>query len=195
MKRNSTIASVAAATGIVGATVIAAISLMQATVSEDSDIGTVTLAASSATVPALEFTPEPLPEIPTISDAASPTSDSTVTTETPTGAALLGRDYAKKAVLNAAPGKVTEIDALTRDGVPTFAVTVKRTDGSIITGYVDRSSGDVYEWIVNQAAPAPITSYEDDDDDYEDDYDEDHDEDDDHDDDDDEEDERDEDDD
>ena len=57
---------------------------------------------------------------------------------------------------------------------------IERADGSIVTGYVEASTGVVYDWVVNQAAPAPQAAYEDDDDDekYEDDdekYEDDHD--------------------
>ena len=211
MKRNSTIASVAAATGIVGATVIAAISLMQATVSNGSENDTVMLAAPSATVPTptdLVFTPEPLPEIPAIPDSAPETpviSNSAPTKSSPTSAVTpnpsapppnapqtsvastnqVTRDFATNAVVNATEGTVTSIEIVTRNGIESFAVTVKRTDGSVVTGYVDRSTGDIYEWVVVQKAPAPkptpAKQYVDDEyqeDDYEDEkYEEDHDED------------------
>ena len=166
MKRNSTIASVAAATGIVGATVVAAISLMQATVTNGSENDTVTLAAPSATVSSdLVFTPEPLPEIPVISDSTAPQASNSQASVS--NAAQVNRNFATKAVVNATNGQVTGVEAMTHNGVDAFAVTVKRTDGSVITGYVDRSSGDIYEWAVVKAAPAPVKQYEEDDEEYE----------------------------
>ena len=178
MKRNSTIASVAAATGIVGATVVAAISLMQATVTNGSENDTVTLAVPSATVPTssdLVFTPEPLPEIPVISDSTAPQASNSQASVG--NAAQVNRNFATKAVVNATNGKVTGVEATTHNGVDAFAVTVKRTDGSVITGYVDRSSGDIYEWAVVKAAPAPVKQYEEDDEEYEEEeYEEEHDE-------------------
>lgn len=168
MKRNSTIASVAAATGIVGATVIAAISLMQATVTDGSENETITLAAATATTPMpsdLVFTPEPLPEIPVISDSAAPSASETQTSVESASTSQVNRDFATKAVVNATDGKVTGVETVTHNGVDAFAVTVKRTDGSVITGYVDRSSGDIYEWVVVKEAPAPVKQYEEDDDD------------------------------
>lgn len=161
MKRNSTIASIAAATGIVGATVIAAISLMQATVTSSSENDTVTLAAPSATMPMssdLVFVPEQLPEIPVISDSATPQSKGQEASTQKAG--QISRNFATKAVVNATNGTVTQVDSINHNGVDAFAVTVKRTDGSVITGYVDRSSGDVYEWAVVKAAP--VQQYEDD---------------------------------
>ena len=163
MKRNSTIASVAAATGIVGATVIAAISLMQATVTDGSENETITLAAATATTPMpsdLVFTPEPLPEIPVISDSTAPSSSEPEASIESTSTSQVNRDFATKAVVNATEGKVTGVETVTRNGVDAFAVTVKRTDGSVITGYVDRSSGDIYEWVVVKAAPTPAKQYE-----------------------------------
>jgi hypothetical protein len=168
MKRNNTIASVAAATGIVGATVIAAISLMQATVTDGSENETITLAAATATTPMpadLVFTPEPLPEIPVISDSAAPSSSEVQTSVESASASPVNRDFATKAVVDATNGKVTGVETVTYNGVDAFAVTVKRTDGSVITGYVDRSSGDIYEWVVVKEAPAPVKQYEEEDDD------------------------------
>lgn len=168
MKRNSTIASVAAATGIVGATVIAAISLMQATVTDGSENDTIMLAAATATTPTpsdLVFTPEPLPEIPVISDSTAPSPSETKASVESASTSQVNRDFATKAVVNATNGKVTGVETMTYNGVDAFAVTVKRTDGSVITGYVDRSSGDIYEWVVVKAAPAPVKQYEEDDDD------------------------------
>lgn len=211
MKRNSAIASVAAATGIVAATVIAGVSLIQATATESSDTSTVTLAAPSATMPAasdLEFTPQPLPELPTIStESSSPAAASSATvssaapTESPSASpsasptqatpTLLTRDYAIQAVSSATDGKITDVVAMNRNGVDVFAVTVKRTDGSVITGFVNRTTGDIGEWVVVKAAP--VAQYQDDDDhdEYDDDDEHEEDDDDDHDEDEHEEDERD----
>ena len=186
MKRNSTIASVAAATGIVGATVIAAISLMQATVTDGSENETITLAATTATTPMpsdLVFTPEPLPEIPVVSGSApsipatsgstpknpatsasapkvAVTSDSAAPSpsepQSPVASTnQVTREFATKAVVNATEGTVTSVEIVTRNGIDSFAVTVNRADGSVVTGYVDRSTGDIYEWVVVKAAPAP----------------------------------------
>ena len=77
----------------------------------------------------------------------------------------VNRDFATKAVVDATNGKVTGVETVTYNGVDAFAVTVKRTDGSVITGYVDRSTGDIYEWVVVKEAPAPVKQYEEDDDD------------------------------
>ena len=170
MKRNSTLISVAAATGIVGATVIAAISLMQATITSESENETVTLAASSATSPMspdLAFNPSPLPEIPVISaPVAAKSNPSTsnssnasneVVSSSPS-AGQIDRDYAIKAVVDAPGGKVTKVDSLNHNGIDAFSVTVKRTDGSVVTGYVNKSSGAVYEWAV--VKEAPVKQYE-----------------------------------
>lgn len=157
MKRNSTLISVAAATGIVGATVIAAISLMQATITSESENETVTLAASSATSPMspdLAFNPSALPEIPVISApvaAKSNTSNEVVSSSSSVG--QIDREYAIKAVVDATGGKVTKVDSLNHNGIDAFSVTVKRTDGSVVTGYVNKSSGAVYEWAVVKEAP------------------------------------------
>lgn len=150
MLRNRAIASVAAVTGIFGATVVATISLLQATVTSEGENDTVTLAAPSASVPVSSeprFVPAELPEIPVISNQQAPSGQ-------------IGRGYATKAVVNASDGQVTGVESINFKGVDALAVTVNRTDGSVITGYVDRASGDIYEWAVVKAAPAPVQKYE-----------------------------------
>jgi hypothetical protein len=164
MKRNSTLISVAAATGIVGATVIAAISLMQATITSESENDNVTLAASSATSPMspdLAFNPSPLPEIPVITAPVTATSNTSTSNEVSSSSPSVGqidREYAIKAVVDATGGKVTKVDSLNHNGIDAFSVNVKRTDGSVVTGYVNKSSGAVYEWAV--VKEAPVKQYE-----------------------------------
>jgi hypothetical protein len=157
MKRNSTIVSVAAATGIVGATVIAAISLMQATITNGAESDTVTLAATSATTPVpsdLVFSPSPLPEIPVLTESISPTSKASKEVKSSFQSVnQVDRDYAIKAVVDATGGTVTGVETMTYKSVDAFAVTVKRTDGSVVTGFVKKSNGNIYEWAVAKNAP------------------------------------------
>ena len=57
-------------------------------------------------------------------------------------------------------------------GYASWAVMVQRKDGSVITGYVDRATGTVFDWVVNQEAPVATSSSSpsaSDDDDHEDD--------------------------
>ncbi len=67
---------------------------------------------------------------------------------------LITPDQAVAAVVSATPGKVASVGTATRNGIAAYAVQLQRPDNSIVTGYVDQSSGVVFDWVVNQKAPA-----------------------------------------
>ena len=81
---------------------------------------------------------------------------------------------AKGIVLAQVSGDVVSATATERGGYQAIAVTVQRADGSRVTGYVETSSGVVFDWVQTQA-PAPAaaaakpaagnSSHDDDDDD------------------------------
>lgn len=185
MNRNRTIATVAATTGIFAATVVAGISILQASVASDpvSDLPVLT-AQSVSTDPGAElsFTPAPLPELPTLTTTAPSTSSAkpnadgksapatiAATTSTAATTTTISRADAQSIVLAATKGKVTSVEKVTRAGLAAFAVTVERSDGSVITGYVDEATGTAFDWVVNKEAPAPAATYNDDDHDEDDD--------------------------
>lgn len=100
---------------------------------------------------------------------------------------VISAAQAGQAATAATPGTVLATTRVERGGYDAFAVQIERTDGSVVTGYVEATSGVVFDWVVDKAAPAPAATYYDDDyddDDYDDDHDDDHDDDDDDDDDD-----------
>lgn len=68
---------------------------------------------------------------------------------------LITPRQAESAVLNQTQGTVVSTTSVTHAGLDAFAVQISRPDGSVVTGYVDASSGTVFEWAVNkQATPA-----------------------------------------
>ena len=57
-----------------------------------------------------------------------------------------------------------------RGGYDAIAVQIERADGSVVTGYVESTTGVVFDWTVDKKAPAPAPAATyDDDDGYEDD--------------------------
>ena len=172
MNRNRTIATVAATTGIFAATVVAGISILQASVASDpvSELPVLTAQTSTTQTGAdLTFTPAPLPELPTLATSAPSTPSakpsangkSTPATTAATSATISRAD-AQSIVLGATKGKVTSVENVTRAGLAAFAVTVERSDGSVITGYVDAATGTAFDWVINKKAPAPAATYNDD---------------------------------
>ena len=55
-------------------------------------------------------------------------------------------------------GVVKSLEKTTHAGYDAFAVRVLRHDGSVVTGFVERTSGVVFDWQVNQEAPTPSAS-------------------------------------
>lgn len=189
MKRSSAIVSAIAATGVTLTLSLATLAMVEATSQPSSPIEALALAQPSAADP--EFTTEPLPDLPTITDLSVPTSDTTQSPTTPQPAVpavpatsttakpkakaskepaptasassspqpqartLITPDQAVAAVINATPGKVNSVDLTQRNGIDAYAVELQRTDKSVVTGYVDQSSGVVFDWVVNQKAPVP----------------------------------------
>ncbi len=77
---------------------------------------------------------------------------------------------ARSIVLKQGDGVVgrQHVQGNSHQGYSTWAVRITRSNGEVLTGYVDRASGVVVDWTVNQKAPAPTPSSsasEDDDDD------------------------------
>ncbi|MCF8527368.1 MAG: hypothetical protein K9G80_07615 [Candidatus Nanopelagicales bacterium] len=142
-------------------------------------------AASPRSTPKPTATPttKPTPK-PTAAKASAPASSATPEATAPS-ARSISADKAVSVVLNATNGGVVQsAQSTTHDGFDSWAITVKRADGSVVIGYVDRATGVAFDWVVKQQAPTPTptpsqsSGYDDDHDD-----DDDHGDDDDHDDD------------
>ena len=151
MNRKGSIGVAAAAAGILiaGATASVAVFSASQAVPEPEAI-TLVVDASAASADAIAaapiFEPGPLPEIviaSTVPEASSSSSATTISAAT-----------AKRLVLAEVPGTFVSVTKATRGGFPSFAVTVKRADGSTVTGYVDQADGVIHDW-TQTAAPAP----------------------------------------
>lgn len=86
-------------------------------------------------------------------------------------AASVTQVQAKAAVLAQVKGTVMDVTSVTRGGYEAWRVEVKRADGSVVAGIVDKASGVVFAW--DTVSTAPAASYQDDDDDRDDDDDDD----------------------
>ena len=89
-------------------------------------------------------------------------------------AQTISAEQARQAATAATPGTVLGTTRVDRGGYDSFAVQIQRTDGSVVTGFVEATSGVVFDWVVDKVAPAPAATYYDDDD-HDEDHDEDHD--------------------
>ncbi len=91
----------------------------------------------------------------------------------------ISAERAVELVLNATNGGVVQqAEKEDHGGYDAWAVRVLRHDGSVVTGYVDRVGGVIYDWTTNKEAPQPTSSNSGsnsgDDDDHDDDDDDDH---------------------
>ena len=151
MNRKGSIGVAAAAAGILiaGATAGVAVFSASQAVAEPEAITLVVDASAAnagATAAAPIFEPGPLPEIviaSTVPEASSSSSATTISAAT-----------AKRLVLAEVPGTFVSVTKATRGEFPSYAVTVKRADGSTVTGYVDQADGVIHDW-TQTAAPAP----------------------------------------
>ncbi len=110
-------------------------------------------------------TPQPaVPAVPATSTTAKPKAKaskepaptaSASSSPQPQARTLITPDQAVAAVINATPGTVNSVDLTQRNGIDAYAVELQRADKSVVTGYVDQSSGVVFDWVVNQKAPVP----------------------------------------
>lgn len=197
MERSTIIASVIAGAGIIIAGSVAGTAAINAAASSEPDPSTSQLLAAPAVIapapvadlaPLPTFTTEPLPEIKEPSAAPQPAKAAAAATReaespaatsdaVPSAQPTLPPEQAVALVLAATGGGSTQdIRQVTRAGYEAWAVTVQRPDGSVVTGFVDRASANVFDWRVVQAAPVTV-AYTDDDDkgEYEDDdHDDDH---------------------
>ncbi len=180
MERSTIIASVIAGAGILIAGSVAGAAAINAAASSEPDPSTTQLLAApaltttapatgAATDPLPLFTTEALPPIPDTSTTptrpgkatkprANAAPEAGAAEVAPSTRAALPPEQAVALVLNATGGGSTQdIRQVTRAGYEAWAVTVQRPDGSIVTGFVDRASANVFDWRVVQAAPAPVT--------------------------------------
>lgn len=138
-------------------------------------------AASPRSTPKPTPTPTTKPTSkPTAAKASAPASSATPEDTAPSTRSI-SADKAVSIVLNATNGGVVQsAQSTTHAGFDSWAITVKRADGSIVIGYVDRATGVAFDWVVKQEAPAPTPTpsqssgyddHDDDDDHGDDDYD------------------------
>lgn len=182
MERSTIIASVIAGAGIIIAGSVAGTAAINAAASSEPDPTSSQLLAAPAVIapapvadvaPLPAFITEPLPEISEPSAADQPAkADAATPDAAPAVQATLPPEQAVALVLAATGGGSTQdVRQVTRAGYEAWAVTVQRPDGSIVTGFVDRASANVFDWRVVQAAPVTVAytdedegeEYEDDD--------------------------------
>lgn len=177
MRGPSIIATVLAAGGILIAGSVASVAVINAASSSQPDSETIRLvvAGDAATAGPEPSTAAALPAVPESSDAptrvaaaadqpqpsddsaetSSPASSDDSATRQGDSPRMLTADQARGIVLEKGRGSsIISTSRESRKGYSTWAVRIARSNGEILTGYVDRASGVVVDWTVNRKASA-----------------------------------------
>jgi hypothetical protein len=115
----------------------------------------------------LQSAPVVLPELPVTQMPSAPKVTSTPevggSTTLQSAAKIsdnkIGAKAARAAVVNASGGSVLKTSRVELDGFDAYGVQVARTDGSVVTGYVDSKSGVIFSWVIDKEAPAVAAKY------------------------------------
>jgi hypothetical protein len=70
--------------------------------------------------------------------------------------ALTAAKQARAKVQSAVPGTVLSVKKSTRSGYSAWAVSIARSDGSVVVGYVDVKTGIAFDWTLAAATGAPV---------------------------------------
>ena len=169
MSRPAMIAGTVVGAGVLAVAAVSGVALIRAGQSTPPE-STVAIAPSIEPAPA---TLDPLPPVPSLAPmtepsapaaslpaapvapeapAQAPTQPVAASTPAPQAPATVGKRAARAAVLAQTSGTVLNIASTVHQGTDAWAVTVSRSDGSIVTGYVDTIGGVVFDWSVERAA-------------------------------------------
>lgn len=169
MQRRSAIAVAGAVTGVLIAGSVASVAVINAA-SSSTAAAAVPIVAASVAVPesASVILPEPGAESAPLPEIVIPE---------PVNQAITAQ-AARTAATAATPGSVLDTSRVQRAGYDAYAVQIERADGSIVTGYVEATSGVVFDWVVDKKAPTPKATYQEyeEDEEHDEDHDEEHDE-------------------
>jgi len=163
MSRGTLIALVSATAGVLVAASIASVVIINAApspVATDSIIITSAGSARSTTAPTpdanapqeIVFSSPALPEI--MINPPSPKTNKSINSASDAAAIVLA----------ATGGRATDAKQVTHGGYNAWAITVSRADGSVVKGFVEATSGVIFDWSVvsgpTQAAPSKHNSGE-----------------------------------
>lgn len=91
--------------------------------------------------------------------ASKGSDDDSAPTRAAEPAATVSADQARSIVLKQGDGvSIVSTSKESHQGYSTWAIRITRSNGEVLTGYVDRASGVVVDWTVNQKAPATTPS-------------------------------------
>jgi hypothetical protein len=163
MERKSIIAIVGAAAGVLVASSVAGVAVINAasasTTKPEAMVLTAAAQLQSAPVELPEMPVTQMPNTPGVTSTPEVVGSTTLQSATKIAANKIGAKAARAAVVNASGGSVLKTSRVVLDGFDAYGVQVARTDGSIVTGFVDSNSGVIFSWVVDKEAPAVVAKY------------------------------------
>jgi hypothetical protein len=163
MERKSIIAIVGAAAGVLVASSVAGVAVINAasasTTKPEAMVLTAAAQLQSAPVVLPELPVTQMPSAPKVTSTPEVGGSTTLQSATKISANKIGAKAARAAVVNASGGSVLKTSRVVLDGFDAYGVQVARTDGSIVTGFVDSKSGVIFSWVVDKEAPAVVAKY------------------------------------
>lgn len=166
MEKKTAIITSLAAAGLLGISAVATVSILNElnnshSVSQDS------LALTSSGLNDLGTFESQLPELPQVSDLPLTKQLAATANSSDQSLVNISMATAEQLVVAATNGTLQRSVETTRKGISAFAITVLRSDKSIVTGYVDKASGTIFDWEIVKAGVAATgdNKYDDDDDD------------------------------
>lgn len=164
MERKSIIAIVGAAAGVLVAGSIAGVAVINAASASTTKPEVMVLTAASQLQSAPVVLPElpeaQLPSAPEVTGTPEVVGSTTLESATQISTNNIGAKAARAAVVNASGGSVLKTSRVVLDGFDAYGIQVARTDGSVVTGFVDSKSGVIFSWVVDKEAPAVVAKYE-----------------------------------
>jgi hypothetical protein len=108
-----------------------------------------------AAQPAVQDAPAPASTSVRKPSASKGSDDDSAPTRAAEPAVTVSADQARSIVLKQGDGvSIVSTSKESHQGYSTWAIRITRSNGEVLTGYVDRASGVVVDWTVNQKAPA-----------------------------------------
>jgi len=146
MNRSTLIAACGAGTLVAMAFTMAGTALVQTAAVAGPSVGSTVAAISVAAEPAAG-------QLATGVSSESQAAGAAVLAEGTAAPATVNEKNAEKVIRDAAEGKILSVEHGQYKNTNVWGVTVQRSDGSVVAGYVNDTSGEVIGWEVLKQAP------------------------------------------
>lgn len=163
MNKKTAIITSLAATSFLGITAIATVSMVNELNNRHTMSQNELALTASGLVGQSGLTAQ-LPDLPQVNDLPLSQQLTSAASSINQSDLNLSIGTAEQLVLAATGGKLQASADTVKKGIAAYAITVLRTDQSVITGFVDKASGTIFDWEIVKKG-GTVANYDDDDDD------------------------------